>query len=100
MLRDAAGAPQVWVMTHGDGSIGALYTQPGYRRRGLAKLVLRRHVQKEEARGVPRYCYIEADNDASRALFEGFGWRALPQELQWVYGEAGEATQPAHTADA
>ena len=88
MLRDADGKPQVWVFTHGDGSIGALYTMPEYRRKGLAKAVLRRHVARETARGIPRFCYIEEDNGASAALFGSFGWARLPGAFGWNYNSA------------
>lgn len=88
MLRDAEGKVQVWVFTHGDGSIGALYTMPEYRRKGLAKAVLHRHVDRETQRGIPRFCYIEEGNDASAALFSSFGWTRLGGEFGWIYNPA------------
>jgi predicted GNAT family acetyltransferase len=71
-------------MTHGDGSIGALWTQPAYRRRGHAMAVLAAHIRKEEARGVPRFCYIEEGNDASMRLFASLGWTPLPWSVYWI----------------
>jgi ribosomal protein S18 acetylase RimI-like enzyme len=75
----------VFVQCHGDGSLGALHTQPAYRRRGLAKVVLAAHLAKYEARGVPGYCYIEEHNTASMALFESLGWARLPWVVYWVF---------------
>lgn len=72
-------------MTHGDGSLGALWTQPTFRRRGLAKVVLANHLAKAEAQGIPSFCYIEDGNTASMKLFESLGWRPLPWVTYWVY---------------
>ena len=76
---------EVWVMTHGDGSLGALWTQPAFRRRGLAKVVMAEHLAKEEARGVPGFCYIEEGNEASMKLFSSLGWSPLPWTTYWIY---------------
>ncbi|KLT45972.1 hypothetical protein CC85DRAFT_299147 [Cutaneotrichosporon oleaginosum] len=76
--------PEVFVQCHGDGSLGTLHTQPAFRRRGLAKVVLNAHFKRYEGT-VPQYCYIEPDNVASIALFEGLGWTRLPWATYWVF---------------
>lgn len=65
--------------------MGALHTQPAFRRRGLAKVVLAAHLAKYEAQGVPGFCYIEEYNTASIALFESLGWTRMPWNVYWVY---------------
>lgn len=79
--------PAAWVMTHGDGSVGALWTQPAYRRRGLAKVVLARHLADLAEQGVPGHCYVEEGNDASMRLWEGMGWSTIPFTFYWVYAD-------------
>lgn len=74
-------------MTHGDGSLGALWTQPDYRRRGLAKAIVASHLAEDEARGVPGHCHVEDGNVASMRLWEGLGWTRLSFTSFWVYEE-------------
>ncbi|KAL1413648.1 hypothetical protein Q8F55_001426 [Vanrija albida] len=76
--------PVAWFMTHGDGSVGALHTMPAYRRRGLAKVLIAKHLGELEARGVPVYCNVENGNEISAALWEGLGWRK-GWNASWVY---------------
>ncbi|BEJ13651.1 hypothetical protein CspHIS471_0308250 [Cutaneotrichosporon sp. HIS471] len=80
----AVPPPEVFVQCHGDGSLGALHTQPPVRRRGLAKAVLAAHFRRYEGR-VPQFCYIEPENDASMALFKSLGWTPLPWMTYWVF---------------
>ncbi|GMK56649.1 hypothetical protein CspeluHIS016_0304890 [Cutaneotrichosporon spelunceum] len=80
----AVPPPEVFVQCHGDGSLGALHTQPAFRRRGLAKAVLAAHFRRYEGH-VPQFCYIEPDNSASIALFGSLGWTPLPWTTYWVY---------------
>ena len=51
-IRDVkkSSAPVAWALIHADGSIGALYVQPDYRKRGLARLM----VQELAWKSVPR----------------------------------------------
>lgn len=78
----------MFVQCHGDGSLGALHTQPAFRRRGLAKVVLAAHLDKYEKQGVPGFCYIEEYNRPSIALFESLGWTRLPWRVYWVYDKS------------
>jgi ribosomal protein S18 acetylase RimI-like enzyme len=72
-------------MTHGDGSLGALWTEPAYRRRGLAKVILKSHLADQAKYGIPGFCYVEADNAASMALWESLGWQRMPWISYWMY---------------
>lgn len=86
-------------MHHTDGSLGALYTLPAWRRRGLAKHVVQRRIrdrhQAETATEIPMttrctkttvahdtrwkgrgrdFCYVFKGNAASEALWRRMGW--------------------------
>jgi ribosomal protein S18 acetylase RimI-like enzyme len=74
-----------WVLTVADGSVGALYTLPDYRRRGLAKAVLAHRLGRME--GLPGFCHVEVTNGASETLWEGMGWRR-GHRVNWVYADA------------
>lgn len=76
--------PVAWFMTHGDGSVGALHTMPDYRRRGLAKVLIAKHLGDLEARGVPVYCNVENGNEISAKLWEGLGW-TRGWNATWIY---------------
>lgn len=78
--------PVAWVITLPDGAIGALYTMPDYRRRGLAKMVVADRLAKCAHLGLPTYCHVEVTNQASERMWEGMGW-TRGHKVQWVYRE-------------
>lgn len=102
LVRPAAGGPPVcWVLTHADGSLGALYTLPEWRRRGLAKLVVAQRLREmasapagkgegesgpraEASRKLRANLQVEEGNAASEALWTGLGWEPA-WSVGWVY---------------
>lgn len=76
--------PVAWVLTLSDGSTGALYTMPEYRRRGLAKVVVADRLAKCAGLGLRSYCHVEVTNEASERMWEGMGWER-GHKCQWIY---------------
>ncbi|BEI90949.1 uncharacterized protein CcaverHIS019_0310190 [Cutaneotrichosporon cavernicola] len=76
--------PVAWVVTVADGAIGALYTLPEFRRRGLAKAVLAHRLGKMT--GLPGFCHVEVTNGASESLWEGMGW-TRGHRVNWIYAD-------------
>lgn len=89
-------------MTHADGSIGALYTLPEWRRKGLAKIVVaerlrsmaetpslgrteeEKQLRAEASRKLRANLQVEENNEASEALWKGLGWEPA-WSVGWVY---------------
>jgi hypothetical protein len=85
----STGEAVCWIILHADGSIGALYTIPTWRRKGLAEIVVRHNITsrqaitksstqnvkekqgKEERRD---FCYVFKGNTASERLWVKMGW--------------------------
>lgn len=97
----AGGAPVCWVLTHADGSLGALYTLPEWRRKGLAKLVVAERLRAmaagsdgdtadkartEASRKLRANLQVEEGNEASEALWTGLGWEPA-WCVGWVYSQ-------------
>lgn len=53
----------------------------------MAKVILAEHVRRQEADGIPGFCYVEEDNEASMRLWEGLKWTRLPFTMYWVYAD-------------
>ncbi|EIW83205.1 hypothetical protein CONPUDRAFT_152241 [Coniophora puteana RWD-64-598 SS2] len=103
-IRDEAASPPgraiSWGLLHADGSIGALYVDPDYRRRGLAKFVVKELVRKldvrfpdsplasgDEGGGALGWNWTEADvwNEESQKLLLSLeGWR-YGWMVHWTY---------------
>lgn len=62
------GKPICWCLLHLEKSLGMLYTEPQYRRRGYALEVMTALTNKVISRGDIPYAYIICDNVASQAL--------------------------------
>ena len=100
-VRDVnnSSAPVAWGLIHADGSIGSLYVQPDYRRRGLARLVIqelsRKSVQRggEEEIGIGRTCGtlgwnwtdVAKSNDKSIRFMESLGGWNKEWSCYWLY---------------
>ena len=82
----SSGEAVCWILLHADGSIGALYTLPQWRRKGLAEIVVRQNIKcrqiqlsqhgdrgghREERRD---FCYVFKGNTASERLWVKMGW--------------------------
>jgi GNAT superfamily N-acetyltransferase len=67
-----------WIILHADGSIGALYTLPKWRRKGLAEIVVRQNIKSRQAmtKSSERrdFCYVFKGNTASERLWVKMGW--------------------------
>jgi ribosomal protein S18 acetylase RimI-like enzyme len=72
-----------FVLTHTDGSMGVLHTQPEHRGRGLGRLVLSTLVRTLLARGAPIFGFIVVGNAASTALVTSLGLRPV-QRGAWL----------------
>lgn len=86
------GRPVCWILTHADGSLGALYTLPEWRRRGLAKVVVRERLRAmaKEGDGVLRAnLQVEDGNTASESMWRGLNWEPAWQ-VGWVYSAEDE----------
>lgn len=100
-----------WVMNHADGNLGALYTVPGYRKRGLARWVIRERLDSQghdrvvdngiyqedgedgkdgkdgknvEDGRVRGHAWTSPENEASVAVWKSLGWEKGWQ-ARWVY---------------
>ncbi|GMK53527.1 hypothetical protein CspeluHIS016_0101130 [Cutaneotrichosporon spelunceum] len=87
----ARGGPVAWVLTVADGSVGALYTLPSFRRRGLAKAVLAHRLARmgadpQAVPGFQGFCHVEVGNNASEAMWTGLGW-TRGHRVVWIYDE-------------
>lgn len=97
------GDPVCWVLTHADGSLGALYTLPEWRRKGLAKIVVAERLRAmaesnsegsgegdraraEASRRLRANLQVEEHNEASEALWTGLGWEPA-WCVAWVYSQ-------------
>lgn len=75
VLRE--GRPVAYGVTHADGSIGILHTEPALRRQGLGRKVLSTLVRKLLERRAMVYAYVAVGNVPSIALMETTGLRAV-----------------------
>lgn len=75
-------APVSWILTHSNGSQGALYTMPQYRRRGLAQFVTATRLAAAPP-GLRSFVYVTEGNSASEALWESRGW-TKGWEVTWA----------------
>lgn len=85
VYRTEGGTLAAWIITNLDGSLGALYTMPEYRRRGLARALVAEHLKKH-ARDVRGFCHIERGNTASEKMWSALGWKPewAVQWLRWA----------------
>ncbi|ORY26522.1 hypothetical protein BCR39DRAFT_541117 [Naematelia encephala] len=69
--------PVAWIMTHTYGDMGALFTLPSHRRKGLAKwlVVERLQAMRQDGRQPIGWVVVKKGNLASEALWRGMGWQ-------------------------
>jgi GNAT superfamily N-acetyltransferase len=85
------------VLTHSDGALGALHTEPEHRRKGLAKWVVQEHLalgrrllvspsspSAGRAGGELAWTVVFKGNAASEGLWFRLGWK-VGWECAWVY---------------
>lgn len=74
-------------MHHSDGALGALYTVPEWRRKGLARLVITRRLAERrfstQGKDPQQYCHVFRGNHASESLWLRMGWKAA-WGVKWV----------------
>jgi GNAT superfamily N-acetyltransferase len=75
VLRE--GRPVAYGLTHADGSIGILHTEPALRRQGLGRQVLAVLVRKLLERRAMVFGYVAVGNVPSIVLMEATGLRAV-----------------------
>jgi ribosomal protein S18 acetylase RimI-like enzyme len=66
-----------FVVTHTEGSMGVLHTEPEHRGRGLGRQVLSALVRQLRDRGAPIFGYVAVGNAPSVGLVESLGLRAV-----------------------
>jgi ribosomal protein S18 acetylase RimI-like enzyme len=72
-----------FVLTHTDGSMGVLHTDPAERGRGLGRLVLSALVRTLLARGAPIFGFVAVGNAPSTSLVTSLGLRPV-QRGAWL----------------
>ena len=77
------GRPTAFVLTHADGSLGVLHTEPGFRGRGLARAVLAAQARQIAASGAPVFGYVIRGNAAAEHLMESVGLTRV-REAVWL----------------
>jgi ribosomal protein S18 acetylase RimI-like enzyme len=77
------GRPVSFALTHLDGSIGILHTEPTERRRGLGRHVIVHLARQVQAQGGLVFGYVAVGNTASQRLVESLGMRAV-QRGAWL----------------
>ena len=70
---------------HDDGSMGMLYIDEAYRRRGLAASLESYLINYQRAQGCVPYAHIVAGNEASMALQESLGLNLSDPVIWWLY---------------
>ncbi|EGN99771.1 hypothetical protein SERLA73DRAFT_179971 [Serpula lacrymans var. lacrymans S7.3] len=68
---NSSGTPVAWVLMHADGSIGTLYVDSKFRRRGLAQLAMRELVKKLDFR---KGGFLISENDDLGGGALGWNW--------------------------
>ena len=88
VLRE--GRPVAYGLTHADGSIGILHTEPALRRHGLGRQVLSVLVRKLLERRAMVYGYVAVGNAASIGLMVATGLRAVQETAVVTVGPRRE----------
>lgn len=70
---------------HGDGSLGLLYVDEDYRRKGIAASLQAYGINRLVEQGYVPYGHILDGNEASLALQEKMGMYVAGQKIWWIY---------------
>ena len=71
----------------GNGTLGMLYVQPQFRRKGYAKVIISQLAQKYFDKGEDVYVTIEEDNPNSINLHQSVGFKIVP-DLKLMFSMA------------
>ncbi|XP_070696742.1 glycine N-acyltransferase-like protein 3 [Pempheris klunzingeri] len=77
-VLDAEAKPVSWILTYASCAMGMLYTLPGHRGKGYAKVLVSTMARRLQADGYPVYCFIEEENTVSYRLFKNLGFTEDP----------------------
>lgn len=80
---EADGKLVAWVIIHDDGSLGAIYVLPGYRRKGYAQDITVDIVQKLRKESKLPFVHIIEGNDKSFALANSMGFVKY-KKVNWL----------------
>lgn len=75
-----------FIGTHDDGSMGFLYVEEAYRRRGIGESLEAYNINRQREAGYTPYCHIIAGNEGSMHLQERLGLY-LSKDTIWWLGE-------------
>jgi GNAT superfamily N-acetyltransferase len=92
----AGDRPVSFVVTHADGSVGILHTEPAFRRRGFGRRCVSALVGKLLARDALVYGYVAVGNAASVALMEATGLRAVQDGAVITVREPASSRRATH----
>ncbi len=76
-----------FVGIHAEGSMGMLFVEQEYRRKGIGEALESYIINLQIANGQTPYCQIVEGNDASMALQEKLGLYFAQQPMWWLYKE-------------
>lgn len=71
---------------HNDGSMGFLFVEERYRRRGIAVSLESYLINRQVEKGYIPYCHVRTENAASHHLQEKLGLFLAPNPVWWVSG--------------
>lgn len=74
-----------FIGTHAEGSMGMLYVEEKYRRKGIGASLESFLINTQLSNGYLSYCQVVEGNDASLALQEKLGLYIAEQPLWWLY---------------
>ncbi|XP_060895405.1 glycine N-acyltransferase-like protein 3 [Labrus mixtus] len=77
-ITDGQGQPVSWILMYDYCAMGILYTLPGHRGKGYAKVLICSMARRLHAEGYPVYCFIEEENTLSHRLFTKLGFTEAP----------------------
>ncbi|XP_062422666.1 glycine N-acyltransferase-like protein 3 [Pungitius pungitius] len=73
-ITDGQGQPVSWILVYDYCALCLLYTLPGHRGRGYAKVLISTMARRLHTDGYPVYCFIEEENMVSYKLFKNLGF--------------------------
>lgn len=77
------GTLAAWALTHDDNSLGCLHVLPEFRRKGLARDVMRSLIIQKREANKPVFLNVEPSNFSSLKLVTGMGF-ILDRRISWI----------------